>query len=245
MDRSSPAIAPLPALHSEPDLTPYRAISPWAVGTLLAGLAAPLALLGPLLWWVPLVAIPLAFLAFRQLRQSDPRYVGQTAAVCGMCLAALFFGWSVTQVLSREIRSTATARELVDGWLKLVLAGQLREAHQIQSAASRRIALGSDLESYYQAESEAGKDLETFAHTQPLASLAGQQGKVELTFAEVSQHLVDGITDYFTLRYEIKQGSVPGSNGSLWIAAKRERRPDSAQSDWQVTSLTVAEPTSP
>src|SRR5690349_4351543 len=138
MDRSTPTIAKSAetqsaALPSQPELTQYRAISFWAVATLLAGLAAPLALVGPLLWWVPLVTIPLAILAFRQLRQPDPRYVGKTAAVFGICLAALFLPWGVAQRLSRETYLSAEARRFSDEYLQLLLTGQTREAHQIQS----------------------------------------------------------------------------------------------------------------
>lgn len=252
MDRSTPTIAQsaetqaaetrAAALPSEPELTQYRAISYWSVATLLAGLAAPLALIGPLLWWVPLVTIPLAILAFRQLQQPDPRYVGKAAAVCGLCLAALFLPWSVAQRLSRESYLSAEARRFSDEYLQLLLAGQTREAHQIQSPASRRMEPGSDLVAYYEASAEPGRDLVAYTKLEPVASLVGQQGKLELEFAEVSRHVVEGLTDYVTVRYEITRGTIPGSSGSLWVSVKRERHHDSLASDWQINSLSVSEP---
>ena len=229
-------------MQNEPELTQYRAISYWAVATLIVGLAAPVALVGPLLWWVPLATIPLAVLAFRQLRQPDPRYVGQTAAIVGVCCASLFFAWAITQRLSREARINHEAEQLADDYLQLILAGKIPEAHQIQSPASRRQANEANLAAYYEAQAEAGRDLATFRDNEPVKSLQGQQGKVELHMAEVVQHTVDGLSDYLVLRYEITAGEVPGTNGSVWITAKRDSHADTPGSDWQISSLSVHEP---
>lgn len=229
-------------MQSEPELTQYRAISFWAVATLIAGLAAPLALIGPLLWWVPLVTIPLAVLAFRQLRQPDPRYVGQMAAVVGICSAALFFGWAVTQRISREARIAHEAQQLADDYLELILAGKIPEAHQIQTSAARRQANEANLAAFYEAQVEAGRDLKAFRDNEPVKSLSGQQGKIELQLAEVVRHSVDGLSDYCTLRYEITAGQIPGSNGSLWVTVKRDSHADTPGSDWQVSSLSINEP---
>lgn len=241
MDRSPTTNLSL-ASPSEPELTQYRAISFWSVATLLAGLAAPLALIGPLLWWVPLVTIPLAGLAFRQLNQPDPRYVGKTAAVCGMCFAALFFAWAIAQRISREARVTHEATQLATDWLQLVLAGKVHEAHQIQTPATRRQGGEINLDAYYEAQAEASRDLATFRTNEPIKSLLGQQDKIKVQFAEVVRHTVEGLSDYFTLRYEITAGQIPGSTGSLWITAKRDSHADTAGSDWQVSSLSLTEP---
>lgn len=240
MDRNSTTTisASLPA---QPELTQYRAISFWSVATLLAGLAAPLALVGPLLWWVPLVTVPLAVLAFRQLNQPDPRYVGKTAAVCGMCFAALFFAWAITQRLSREARVTHEAKQLADEWLQLILAGKVQEAHQIQTPASRRQGGEINLDAYYEAQADAGRDLLTFRNGEPIKSLLGQQDKIKVQLAEVTRHTAEGLTDYVTLRYEITAGQIPGSNGSLWVTAKRDSHADTAGSDWQINSLSLTE----
>jgi hypothetical protein len=239
--RTSTTVSPV-ALPSEPELTQYRPISPWAVATLGAGLASPLALIGPLLWFVPLLAAPLGWLAFRQLDQRELRYIGRTATVAGLCLAALFCGWSVARRLSREVHIRQEAQQFADGWLELVLDGKAREAHQLQSPAGRRVAQGTDLASYYEVQTDAAKDLAAYQSNPPLPFLLGKKNEVKLAFAEVSNHQADGLADYFTLRYEVTAGTIPGSNGSLWLSAKRERRSDSAGADWQVTSISVTEP---
>ncbi len=245
MDRSSTASSPdlsSPALPSEPELSQYRAISPWAVATLLVGLAAPLALVGPLLWWVPLLAIPVGLLAARQLRQTDPQYVGHKAAIAGACLAALFFAWSVTQRVSREVRIASEARQLAADYLQLILAGKLPEAHQVQSAASRRQPPGIDLAAFYEAQSDAKKDLEAFRKGEPVGSLAGKSSEFEFGPGSVTRHTSDGLGDYFQLRYELVRGELPGGTSTVWISAKREHRPDSGASEWQITSISLTEP---
>lgn len=243
MDRSTSTTTAPAALPSEPELTQYRAISFWAVATLLTGLASPVALIGPLLWWVPLVTIPLAVLALRQLRQTDPRYVGKTAAVCGMCLSSLFLAWSVSQRVSRESYLASEARKFADEYLQLLLEDKVREAHQIQTPAGRRQSPGDDLTSYYEATAEPGRELDNFRKQEPVASIVGQQGKLDLEFAEVTRHVTEGLTDYFTLRYEIPNGQIRGSSGSIWVSLKRDRHHDSMASDWQVSQLSLTEPT--
>ncbi|WP_425614119.1 hypothetical protein NA78x_003980 [Anatilimnocola sp. NA78] len=248
-DRSSSANTMTATNHSEskleraePELSQYRAISPWAVATLIAGIAAPLALVGPLLWWVPLLAIPLALLASRQLQRGDPPYVGKKAAVIGICLSMLFLGWAVSQRLSREIHATTEAQRFVDSWLDLLRAGKLHESHQVLSPPSRRTPVGTDLDSYYKASAEPAKELDVFVKNPAVVALTSKD-PIELAPGEITQHVVDANSDYFTFRYEITRGTVPGSSGSVWIGATRERSPISGAVEWQVSSITVTEPT--
>ena len=51
--------------------------------------------------------------------------------------------------------------------------------------------------------------------------------------------------DYFTLRYEVVRGELSSGTNTLWISARRERRPDSGSSEWQITSISLTEPTGP
>jgi hypothetical protein len=111
--------------------------------------------------------------------------------------------------------------------------------------ASRRIELGTDLAGYYEVQTEAAKDLEVFRTGQPFASLAGRGNDVKLEFAEVTNHQSDGVTDYLTLRYEVVAGKVEGSNGSLWLSAKRDFLPETGGADWQVTGIATAPPSAP
>jgi len=240
-ERSAPHVATASGLPQEAELTTYRPISFWSVATLLVGLASPLALIGPILWSVPLAAAPLGWLAFRQLERSDLKYIGRTATVFGLCLAALFFGWSVAQRLSREARFASEAEQFASQFLELVLNGKVYEAHQLQMPGGRRVAPGTDLVSYYQSQAEAVKDIESFRANQPFASLAGQEGKIKFTFGEVVMHYVDGATDYFTLRYDVTSTGPPAPS-SLWVSGRRERRSDTGGSDWQVSTLSATEP---
>lgn len=245
MDRSSTAPAPAvsPALPSEPELSGYRAISPWAVATLFVGLLAPLALVGPLLWWVPLVAIPLALLAARQL--AERRYVGHKVAIIGACLAALFFGWSVTQRVSREVRVSSEARQFADDWLQLVLTDKLPAAHQMQLPASRRQSPGIDLAAFYEAQADARKELQAFRQGDVVGAMAGKSAAIELRPGEVTRHTHDGSADYFIVRHEVVRGELPSGTSTIWINARRERRPDSGSSEWQINTVSLTEPTAP
>ncbi len=78
------------------ELGEYRAISRLAVGSLVVGLLSALALLGPILWMVPLFALVLGLLALVVIQRSRGGLVGVPMALAGLCLAICFGSAALT-----------------------------------------------------------------------------------------------------------------------------------------------------
>ena len=106
----------------------YRPVSRLAVAALAAGVMAAAALVSPLGWGIPLVAIGVAVAALADVNRPGAKKAGGWAAVAGLALAVGFGAQAVTSaVVSRwllERRAAAVARH----WIDAVRAGRLADA---------------------------------------------------------------------------------------------------------------------
>jgi hypothetical protein len=132
MDASGHSATILPAhavVGGEEDST-IGNISALSVVSLMLGLAAPLSLMAPLLWAIPLAGAAIAMVAMRRIAASDGALIGRRAAVIGLALsvasvcAAASHSIVTQQVLSHQARSTALE------WFTLLEAGDVASAYQ-------------------------------------------------------------------------------------------------------------------
>src|SRR5689334_16992757 len=117
---------------TESDSLPqYRSISSLAVLALLFGLAAPLALVNPLLLAVPLAAVVLALFALRQIAANIEILSGRGLALTALFLGVAILFYTPVRLYSRYEVLKGTARELAETYLKLLQQGKFEEAHQL------------------------------------------------------------------------------------------------------------------
>jgi hypothetical protein len=109
----------------------YRPVSKLAVAALVAGVLSALALVNPIGWVIPLVALGLAVAALFDVNRPGAAKAGGWAAVAGLALAVGFGAQAVTSsVVSRwlvERRAAAVARH----WIDAVRAGRLADAMSV------------------------------------------------------------------------------------------------------------------
>jgi hypothetical protein len=109
----------------------YRPVSKLAVAALVAGVLSALALVTPIGWVIPLVALGLAVAALFDVNRPGAAKAGGWAAVAGLALAVGFGAQAVTSsVVSRwlvERRAAAVARH----WIDAVRAGRLADAMSV------------------------------------------------------------------------------------------------------------------
>jgi hypothetical protein len=106
----------------------YRTLSVLSIVSLILGLAAPLCLIAPLLFAIPIAGVAVALLAIRRISASDGVLFGRRAAVValGLCVASMCA--SITrsnltqQMLSRQARHAALE------WIALLEAGDAKTA---------------------------------------------------------------------------------------------------------------------
>jgi hypothetical protein len=165
----------------QPDELQYRAVSPLAVVAVLAGIASAVALLHPVLWFVPLVAIGLAVAALRSVARSPDTLVGRKAALAAMGLAVFFGSFAPARVYVQRSIISSRAREFAEMWLTLVQDGELQEAFQWSLSPDERVTAGVDLEQFYQSNPEQHEAFSEYFRHEPLSILAewGARGQIE------------------------------------------------------------------
>src|SRR5215470_18782103 len=73
------------------DVVEYGRISGWAVAALLLGFLSGAALVGPLLWAIPVLGIVVAWIGMRNIKASAGQLSGWHLALLGLLLS-VFFG---------------------------------------------------------------------------------------------------------------------------------------------------------
>lgn len=132
-----------------PELEDYRPISPLVMVACIAGLMSLLAIVHPLLWIVPVVAVILSVCAIRQLSTAQSRYGGRPGAVVALCLAALIGTYAPARSISRERALYMRAQTQAKRWISIFQQGRYLEAHQLTMEPSQRFQGPGPLADHY------------------------------------------------------------------------------------------------
>src|SRR5262245_4816609 len=98
---SVPQVEPASNRSTGDEPIQYRADSRLAVLALLLGIASAAAMVGPVLWFVPIAAAITALVAMRRIRSSED-LVGWNVAFLGLLLALLFGIAAPARTMSRQ-----------------------------------------------------------------------------------------------------------------------------------------------
>jgi len=128
----------------------YRRLSQLAVWSVPLGFLSALAMVSPLLWFVPLVAVTFALGGLRQISRSND-LTGRRLALLGLGLAVLFGTWGMTWTLSRQSVINRQSREHASQWLDLMRNREYMQAHQLTLGFFKRTPVGTSLEEHYAA----------------------------------------------------------------------------------------------
>lgn len=238
------------------DLTRYRTVSHAAVASLVLGLLSILALLQPLLWFLPAAAAIASIVALRSISANETALIGRKAALAGLALALLVSAWGVSYAASRRIILYNQARRYTDRWFELVQAGKLYQAHQLTLTLGERQAEGVSLEHLYGAvegvpkapledgvgppgrpESPHAKLVSVFGKS-PMRDIAryGEKAKLKYLGPESQMYMPTRHTDSINLRYRF---STPeGEHKTLRVNCLRVFDGASDAVNWQMNTVT-------
>lgn len=105
-----------------------------ALVSLFLGIAAPLCMMAPLLFALPISGAALALLALRNIATSDGALIGRTAALIGLALAVASICATVTRAKVGEEMLSRQARAAAIEWIGLLQAGNTDEAFEMTTA---------------------------------------------------------------------------------------------------------------
>jgi hypothetical protein len=182
----------------EPQVEDYRPLSGLAVTSFVLGLGSILAVISSYLVVLPPVAGLLAILALRQIRASGEELSGRRLANAALVLACFFGAWGVVQHFGRPWVISSQARRFCDGWLQLVVDGNVLEAYQWTMPPENRLASSVPLGPFYEVHTAAKKALDDYFKMLPFrldAEGSGLRssrylGNQSVALQETGEHLV-------------------------------------------------------
>jgi hypothetical protein len=128
------------AFHADDtdEVVGYRTVSALAVVGMIIGLASPLCLAWPLLYWIPLLGAVICILAMRRIEASDGAVTGRGMATLGLVLCVLCGAAAVSRSLVTRTIRTAQAEDFGRDWIELLLAGDNEKAFRLTVEGNRR-----------------------------------------------------------------------------------------------------------
>jgi hypothetical protein len=218
----------------------YRRTTPWAIITLLLGLAASLALITPILWALPIFALGCGAIALRSIRQNSETVTGERWTHIGMGLAAFFLAWGVATYYVQSQMSYAHAQIFAAQWFELVREGKLKEAHQLRRSHFERVDPTVNLDDYYSRQ-ENREMYETFKTEPVVARIMRLGADARLTYVGNVGFLKDGAAVYFvTVRFRLDSATGKEPSELVDIEMSREYFGATKESRWAVRTITFA-----
>jgi hypothetical protein len=205
-----------------------------AIGALLLGLAAPLALVNPLLWCVPAAAVIFSLIALRAINAEGSSLTGRNLALVGLALALVFGLWAPSRHYSRQWRLYSQAHVFADEWLALIHDGKIEQAHQLTLMEVERQRPGTSLAKFYADSQDAKASLAYFRKDKPLktfidlgdkATYVFQRGdgipppehaRQQVVLAYVARWTEDGALREHPFRIALERQTLLDTNQHLW-----------------------------
>jgi positive regulator of sigma E activity len=178
----------------------YRSLSVGAVVVLVLALFSFVALISPLLWFFPVVAIVVGAAVLGSLAR-HPEKSGRGTVVFAMTLAIFFGSWAPARHFSRQWHLYGEARVMADEWLDLICKKRLRAAHQLHLRPVRRLEAGQSIDDYYESNTMAQNGMRMLYENQPLSVIIAQEEDPTFEFVAPITHRHDGREDSMILRY--------------------------------------------
>ncbi|MCA9143338.1 MAG: hypothetical protein H6823_09155 [Planctomycetaceae bacterium] len=246
-----------------PDLEQYRPISALVVVAFIASVFSLLAILHPLLWVLPVVAVVISLSAIIRVSGSQTRYSGRGAAVLGLCIATLIGVYAPVRVISRDRALYAQAREKAEFWLSLVQQGRMHEAHQLSLKSDERFQGPGSLAKHYsdapssqtgteargeplemmELENTPPRKLKEFV-SEPTASKLQQFGNtahIEHLRDEMITSESNGVNNTLKITQRFRaSGVIDGEPESIEFLVRSTRDDGTTVANWSVGSLELA-----
>ncbi|MEN6458387.1 MAG: DUF4190 domain-containing protein [Thermoguttaceae bacterium] len=220
------------------ELARYRPVAPLAVAALIFGLAAPVAILAPLLWAVPAVGTLLGFVALRRIRRVEPALAGRRLALIGLAFSFLAVTIVPTHWFVHRWRVRNEAAELAGRCLRLLTQDEPQTAYQLTLPSAKRKPLDDHLWAAYRADRPLRRSLERFVKTDVVRTLLALGAKANVRFYDTTEQVQSGVKDrisqLFAVTYE--EGD---ERKTFFVAVETVRtKLPTGGIDWRITQVT-------
>jgi hypothetical protein len=222
--------------HVDRELVEYGPISGWALAALLLGILSGAAIAGPILWFVPVVALVVSLIALKKIRASDRQLSGWHVALLGLLLAIFFGIAGPARTISRIYLLQTRAARFADKFVELLQQHQQLLAFQITLPSGSRKPLAADETDPYAGSPETKKAYDSFLQLPAVQELlaAGSQAKAELLSATLVGS--DEFRDDLILKYRLTDPQNPAAKFKIIGMSVRRTLANGSQTEqWQIT----------
>ncbi len=185
------------------ELAAYRSISGLAIIGLILGLLAPLAMVDPVLWLLPIPGVIVNWMALRRIRFAGPSMMGRKIAILGAAISLAFLAaapaeWFVYRKIVRD-----EARQFADMWFRYLAHDEPQMAYQLTIAPRSRQPLNDQLLSYYQSNRDLSQQLESYANGSPVRSLLALGPRAQVRFYQTIDQTRGEALDQIAVCYAV------------------------------------------
>ena len=231
---SNDGIAQLRAMSTTAGLTApgadtYRAVNPFAVASVVAGVLSLAGLLHPVFLIIPVLGVIFALIGGVQILRSRGTQAGLILLIAGLLLCTLAGGYLIQQELLARQRQTLYVDELqdwADQWGQALVEGRYADAHAMMSDGFR---LNTPLERFATSFSDMNEGrfgTLTSVSTNRLVDIeqdtdgrAGARGVLTFRF-DTTGDSPDNVVKQ--IAYFARQPSAEGEDGMAWVATSFE-----------------------
>ncbi len=185
----------------------YRAVSKLAVAAMVVGLLAPMALIAPILWAVPVLGIAMAIVALKRLSDSSSELVGRTAALAGLALSITLLVVAPVRQASAHWSLHREARTWGLLWFELLANDEPHKAHQLTLGIGMRQSFDAHLWDAYRHDTNLKASLEDFVDEPLVRVLLALGPKVEVHFWGNVAQQVSGRAAQMVQDYSVSYGT--------------------------------------
>ncbi len=200
----------------------YHAVSGWAIAAVIIGFLSAAALIGPLLWFIPVLGVCLSVFAMWRISTSGGELIGWNIALLGLILSILFGAAGPARTVSRHWWLQTRAEKFADGFMDLLQQNQPYIAQQFTLHPSQRKLAAADLPGLIAKNAKTQEAFDKYLKREPVKTLLefGKKAKVERLSSQV---LAEDERDDFGVRYRITVPEDGGGTRSLEVSLIVER----------------------
>jgi hypothetical protein len=153
--------------------TAYRTISGWSVAALLLGILSGAAVVGPILWLIPVFGIAVSWIALAKIKRSEGQLSGWGVAVLGLLLAIFFGAAGPARAITRHVWLESRAEKFAQAFIDLLKHDKAFAAHQLTRNASTRKPFAVEEPDPYAKDADTKKDYDAFLKLDAVKLLLG------------------------------------------------------------------------
>jgi hypothetical protein len=220
--------------RQDAELASYRALAWQAVLGLIFGLLAPLAMVDPLLWAMPILGTIFSWWGLRRIKNYPAEFLGRKIALAGLTLSLLFLAAAPSDWFAYRRIVRGEARQFSALWFKYLAQDEPQKAYQFTVVPQLRLRLDDHLWAGYRASSDLRDALEKYVESPLVRTLLALGPKAQVRFydtvGQTHQDNDDWVDQCYAVAYE-----EDGEKKSFFVVVSMVRRElGSGAAEWRI-----------